>query len=402
MNKLSKAGVRYALLTLFFLAPLAEAHPLAQDRMTVGFEPDRVRVTLDITLQEILIAQKVTPDGEGDFDSEALPQALAAHGDYLLGHLHLAAAGEPLRGQVLRHAPPGKPGRTRSSYCRYELAYAAPEPRPPVLTISQDMLREYSFAPGISWQVTFAVRRERSAVLAGLLGKEGTINLKTGWAAAPGSSPPASSTLTPVGEPEADSGGNWRTFTDYFRFGFWHILTGYDHLLFVAALVLAVSSLRDLIKVIAAFTLAHTVTLGLSVFDIFRLPSGIVEPVIALSIVFVALENVLFPRRARSPARLAVAFCFGLIHGLGFAGGLLEAMEGLPGTALWIALAAFSLGVETGHQTVVLPVFGLLRLGDRTVSAGARELAGQCASAAIAGAGAYFLVLALRQQFAAG
>ena len=77
------------------------------------------------------------------------------------------------------------------------------------------------------------------------------------------------------------------------------ILTGYDHLLFVSALVVATLSFWEFVKVIAAFTLAHTITLALSVFDIFRLPPGIVQPVIALNIVFVSLENILRPQRAQ-------------------------------------------------------------------------------------------------------
>ena len=154
------------------------------------------------------------------------------------------------------------------------------------------------------------------------------------------------------GQPAAESAqtNGWRTCREYLWHGVMHILTGYDHLLFVSALVIATLSFWEMVKVIAAFTLAHTITLVLSVFDIFRLPPFIVEPVIALSIVFIALENVLAPNRAHSRLRLAVAFGFGLIHGLGFAGGLREAMAGLPSIGIWIALAAFSTGVEIGHQ----------------------------------------------------
>ena len=150
-------------------------------------------------------------------------------------------------------------------------------------------------------------------------------------------------------------------------------------------------------KVVAAFTLTHTLTLTLSVFDLFRLPAWIVEPAIAVSIVFVALENVFRPHRAHSRTRLAVAFGFGLVHGLGFAGGLLAAMADMPATGIWIALAAFSLGVEIGHQAVVLPLFGLLALGRRTL--GLQASAVRWGSAAISVCGAYYLFAALHQQF---
>ena len=126
-----------------------------------------------------------------------------------------------------------------------------------------------------------------------------------------------------------------------------HILTGWDHLLFMSALVLAAVTFGDLVKVVTAFTLAHTITLTLSVLDIVRLSPRIVEPMIAASIVFVAVQNVFWPKRTRGWGRMAVAFGFGLFHGLGFAGGFSRRCKGLPGLAISIAIAAFSLGVET-------------------------------------------------------
>jgi hydrogenase/urease accessory protein HupE len=148
---------------------------------------------------------------------------------------------------------------------------------------------------------------------------------------------------------------------DYLRHGFMHIMAGWDHLLFVGALVLAVTSLWDLVKVITAFTLAHTITLTLAVLNLVRLPEQVVEPMIAASIVLVALQNLVWPQRSRGASRLLTAFFFGLFHGLGFAGGLLSAMAGMQGSAVGIAIAAFSVGVELGHQTVVLPIFLLLK-----------------------------------------
>ena len=130
----------------------------------------------------------------------------------------------------------------------------------------------------------------------------------------------------------------------------------------VTALVLGVRNLWELVKVITAFTLAHSITLALSAFDLFRLPPPIVEPMIAGSIIFVALQNVFWPLRTRDWTRLAVAFFFGLFHGLGFAGALLEAMQGMSSRALLLAILGFSGGVEVGHQVVVLPAFCALKL----------------------------------------
>ena len=117
---------------------------------------------------------------------------------------------------------------------------------------------------------------------------------------------------------------------------------------------------------------------------------------IAASIVFVAAQNIFFPEQSRGWTRLLVAFGFGLFHGLGFAGGLLDAMEGLPGLAVATAIVAFSLGVEVGHQVVVLPLFFGLKSMRGNPDARSRFPVSRYASAAVCFAGMYYLVAALR------
>jgi hypothetical protein len=196
----------------------------------------------------------------------------------------------------------------------------------------------------------------------------------------------------------------WQTFRAYMLHGIEHILTGYDHLLFATALVLAATQFWDLVKVVTAFTVAHTLTLTLSVLDIVSLSSTqeqhFVEPMIAVSIIFVAVQNIFWPEKSTGWARLAIAFSFGLFHGLGFAGGLKDALADMPSLALWLALIAFSLGVEIGHQIVIIPLYTLLR-GARTWGTDQpRKLLKsrilRFGSAAIALAGVYFLVEAIR------
>lgn len=187
-------------------------------------------------------------------------------------------------------------------------------------------------------------------------------------------------------------------FTAYVQHGIWHILTGYDHMLFMAALVLAAASFWDLVKVVTAFTLAHTVTLTLAVLDIVRLNERIVEPMIAASIVFVALQNIFYPGSSRGWTRLAIAFGFGLFHGLGFAGGLLEAMSGLSGVTVLTAIVAFSLGVEIGHQAVVVPLYAARLLIRRAGGPGAESISRTVTiwgSALISVAGGYYLLMAI-------
>jgi hydrogenase/urease accessory protein HupE len=188
---------------------------------------------------------------------------------------------------------------------------------------------------------------------------------------------------------------------EYIIYGLFHILTGYDQMLFMGALALAAVSFWDLVKVVSAFTVSHSITLTLSVLNIVRLPAQVVEPMIAGSILFVALQNVIMPKGTRGWARLITAFFFGLFHGLGFAGGLLDAMAGLPMTAIATAIMAFSIGVELGQQCMVIPVFGILKVigrqsGNARVNGGLRFLAERYGSLAISVAGGYYLVAALR------
>lgn len=166
----------------------------------------------------------------------------------------------------------------------------------------------------------------------------------------------------------------------------------------LGGLVLGVVTLWDLIRVVTAFTLAHSISLTLSVLNIFRLSDRIVEPMIAASIVFVALQNLFWPDRSRGVSRLGVAFFFGLFHGLGFAGGLLDAMQGMAGLAIGLAIFAFSIGVELGHQVVVVPVFAGLTIlrgsGGRTPGLANQIL--RYGSVAISLAGMFYLFAALR------
>lgn len=135
-----------------------------------------------------------------------------------------------------------------------------------------------------------------------------------------------------------------------FTLGVGHILTGYDHLLFLLALMLRGGGLWSLLKIITAFTLAHSVTLALAALDIVNLPPTLVESVIALSIAYVAAEN-LFPRYAIS-RRWTVSFIFGLVHGFGFSSILREV--GLPRENLLLSLLNFNLGVEAGQAVAVV------------------------------------------------
>jgi hypothetical protein len=239
-----------------------------------------------------------------------------------------------------------------------------------------------------------------------------------------------------TGEPAAASGGT--SLAGYVALGIQHILTGWDHLAFVLALLLLAGTLREVAALVTSFTVAHSVTLALATLGVLRPEAHAVEALIGFSIALVAAENAwilagrdrwlpwlaagfvlllaavpggavprlallglaLFTvchfgllRRSPSPARLraAVAFAFGLVHGFGFAGVLAE-LE-LPTARLASALFGFNLGVEVGQLAVVAVVWPLLRLLERRAGAGPARRLAEAASAGICGLGLYWFVV---------
>jgi hydrogenase/urease accessory protein HupE len=362
---------RFAFITALLIVPKLHAHPVAQGALEVFLSNDKIELHLRVSLEEILVANNfaTTP-------AASLPEAVSQHGDYLLHHVRVFADDAQLPGTRVSVEEP-QSGRTHLTY-----VFAYPLTHPAQLfRIEEDVLNEYDYAPGNRWEATYLARvlQNDQAMVDGAL-----LSAKT----------PLSFSVNSRGQPG-------RMARDYFRHGIAHILNGWDHLLFISALALAVTSFWELLKVIAAFTLAHTITLTLSVLNVVRLPPHVVEPMIAASIIIVALQNLLWPARSHGAPRLAVAFFFGLFHGLGFAGGLVAAMETMPGLSLGTAILAFSAGVEVGHQFVVLPVFALTRFvrawskRERFDFAPMWLLRG--GSAAICAAGLFYFALAISQ-----
>ncbi len=177
-------------------------------------------------------------------------------------------------------------------------------------------------------------------------------------------------------------------FLRYVRSGISHIFVGHDHIAFLIALLLWARRAWPIVKVVTAFTIAHSITLALAVLDVINLPSSLVEPLIAASIIWVATEN-LFGQRIEG--RWRITFTLGLVHGFGFAGVLRE--FGLPSDALGVALAAFNIGVEIGQVAIVVLAVPTLLVIDRLTHAGERSPAlVRVASLLIAGLGLYWLV----------
>jgi hydrogenase/urease accessory protein HupE len=172
----------------------------------------------------------------------------------------------------------------------------------------------------------------------------------------------------------------------FLKAGVEHIVTGYDHLCFLFALILWASRVWPVVKIVTAFTISHSITLSLAALDIFTLPSALTEMLIAASIVFVAVEN-FFSRDVDN--RWRNTFLFGFIHGFGFASALTE--MGVPQGGVVPALAAFNIGVELGQIAIVMAVMPVLFAIDKQTGGKRSEKLVYAGSAIIALAGAYWM-----------
>lgn len=202
----------------------------------------------------------------------------------------------------------------------------------------------------------------------------------TGPSAATGVAPVAAAPSGETGAP---------TFWGFVWLGVEHIWTGYDHLLFLFALLVVCRTFKSIVAIITCFTLAHSTTLALATLNLVSLPARFVEPAIAATIIFVGLEN-LFRRGSEPPGRWALTFGFGLIHGFGFASVLRELGVGEGGARIAMPLFTFNAGVELGQiviAAIVLPLVWQLRKNEKFVARGVPLL-----SAIVAAAGFYWLI----------
>jgi hydrogenase/urease accessory protein HupE len=198
-----------------------------------------------------------------------------------------------------------------------------------------------------------------------------------------GSSSVGMGEVTP--RPAADDTTAW----EFIKLGIEHIWTGYDHLLFLFALLLVCRSFRSIVAIVSCFTLAHSLTLALATLNVVSLPSRLVEAAIAGSIVFVGAEN-LFRRGEEPRGRWALTLAFGLVHGFGFATVLRDLGVGAGVQGIAMPLFTFNLGVEVGQiviAAVVLPIVWQLRKRELFVRRGVPVL-----SALVALAGLYWLL----------
>lgn len=319
-------------LLICMLPVLALAHKPSDSYLTVDFDGERIGGRWDIALRDLEYAIGLDRDGDGAITWRELQARHEAIADHALSRLQLTGAGSDCRlvadrQLVVEHSDGAYTALYWASDCRV------------------DEVRELEYRLFAELDPThrgMVQLRYPERVQTAILGPD-----------------------QPLLALEPGGRSHWSQFGEYWREGVWHIWIGFDHILFLLALLLPsvlwwqdgrwhrASSLRravlDVAAVVTAFTVAHSVTLSAAVLGWAAFPERLVESAIAATVIFAALNN-LFPMvRGR---RWLLAFVLGLIHGFGFAGVLVDL--GLPADTLALALAGFNLGVESGQLVIVL------------------------------------------------
>ncbi len=401
------------------------AHPFLNNTWQVLVEEKRLVMRTTATLREVSVVQGMPAGGWTNLP--VLMNAVSNHAAYVTEHLRVDLNGarlpiECLDFQLLLEdsiEPEDSDKYPDLTHVAYDLECVLPTGAALATAeaaFSHRTLEGRDYAPGIPWDpfyVLLVADGERRSLGQAVLRRGSPAKVRLQTAATPTGTSPApdkpagSSRGIPAGSMPALSATE--TFGSFLRHGLHHVVTGYDHLLFLVALALAAGTWGRLMAIIGVFTVAHSITVTLAALGWVMLPAWFVEPVIAGSIVFVGLQNILSPAHARGRFRLAVAFGFGLIHGMGFAGGLREVISEGPTGSLAVTVLAFCLGVELGHLAVGAPLFGILRAlraptvdpgpnGSPGAEAAAAPVTGlvRWASLAVAVGGAWYLWLALR------
>ena len=350
-----------ALVGVLAVATSSSAHPFSSSSLKVHVGPERTRVfmALDgLTLVAVMIDQL------GGDRGKVTPETLSAARDSILSYvdtkLELRANGRPCEPVELR----GFAVLERGKRIRVLRDYSCPEP-PRKMSITNDVFMEDE--GGHKHLAFFHVGQQ---VVQHTFTREAkTYELDSRAALDGAGEAPDWDSLSGDVEPAAAKGGSkspsskatgkgfWAYFGEFLWQGVVHILIGIDHVLFVVALLVVVRTFKELAIVITSFTLAHSITLALGALELVLVSSRLVESLIALSIVYVGVENIL---REKPRSRHVVTFCFGLMHGFGFSSVLRDLGLG-AGEGLVPSLLAFNLGVEAGQLLIVAPVYPVLR-----------------------------------------
>jgi hydrogenase/urease accessory protein HupE len=347
------------------------AHPPGLSSAEVIVDPDGLRAIVTFALQDIEALLPLDSDLDAEVSPEELEEAKTK-----LAPLAARALKIVTDGREVRPSAPGRISYDDKNNLYFHLTFEGP---------ARSRIRVHStLLPSLpkGHRQFLSIKAAGGRVLGEKMldAKEDFVTL-----ALPGRGTPPSGTEE-VKRNSADHPPN--IFLAFLRLGVEHILTGYDHLLFLFALLVVAQGLWSSIKIITAFTVAHSLTLALATFNIVMIPGAIVEPLIAATIIYVGLENLL--RRTPPKGRWWLTFLFGLVHGFGFARVLRELGVASDGMGVAVPLLSFNLGVELGQiavAAILLPLMARMR----TTPVFTRRWVPAC-SALVVLAGGYWLV----------
>jgi hydrogenase/urease accessory protein HupE len=307
---------------IFLWSAAASAHEIGTTRVSVVFQPDAT-YEIEVVTDAVALVEKLdTLSGKTPQSGKALQPQLQAYDGLFRKRLVVAFDGTAVNPEI-----------------DYSVSGATTDIESPVATI----LLKGAIPPGahqFGWTYawTFATYS--------LTNGETTEWLEGGQ----------TSTPIPLQSPRSQA-SRQAIAAQYLVLGFTHIVPhGLDHMLFVLGIFLLSRRLRQVLAQVSAFTVAHSITLALSMYGIVSISPDIVEPLIAVSIAYVAIENIFMTEL--KPWRVALVFAFGLLHGMGFAGALKEL--GLPRSEFVTALITFNIGVEAGQLAVIGAAFLLV------------------------------------------
>jgi hydrogenase/urease accessory protein HupE len=333
---------------LLFPASLL-AHVTDTSLLRVSVLQDRLRTELNLDLQTLNLIHPVDSDGNGEVERSEFEKQLPLFQRFFQEQVKVTFEGSPPKmlapaGTTWQSASSRIPSSDlRNAHVEFVFETDYPAGTPKRFRLQPQVFEQF----GSNHRILLAVVEGETSDQAVLTQTEPSIEYTP---RAPGSLPRDGHSSPPAEEPRNDSGG-----LQLFVLGVEHILTGYDHLLFLLALLLGATRWRQMLACITAFTCAHSLTLALSALEIARLPDRWVESGIAASIAWVAARNL---RTKNPPPGWRETFTFGLIHGFGFAS-LFRGLR-LPSHQFFTGVLTFNLGVEAGQVAILLPVLPLL------------------------------------------
>ncbi len=366
---------RCFMLIFLLLAGPVLGHPIFQNPAWIEYTEHEITLTAHVSVTEICTVAGIPIDNSGTVERALVEEAAEKHGGYFLSHFTVSADGQELKPEIKRIKPPvswdaeitatdaGSAGSVLEGSARdrpdrihfvFEVRFPCAAP-PQRIQLRQNMMTEFTYTPGTRFNFSYMVRFAKAGdppLDFALLAADSVYDYATVFHQGGG-----------AGSGESTQTG-WKRFKEFFHHGVHHVLTGYDHLLFASALVLALRSFWEVFKIIGIFTIAHSITITLAAYNLLRLPDWFpVEPIIAGSIVFVAVENLIFPSHGSSRSRMVITFLFGLVHGMGLAQAFVENLQGFSSGVIALVVLAFCLGVEAGHLMIVAPLSGIMTAG---------------------------------------